>query len=138
MACRTTAVYRDDHGQHVNCVTEIHIFVTLDNILWARDSSVGISTESRVGRSADRIPVGRGFPPVQASSGAHPASCKLGTGSFAGGKYGRGVLLTPHSLLVSRSWESRAITLPTFWSTPRPVTGTFYLKSCFTRSKQCV
>ena len=28
--------------------------------------------------------------------GAHPASCKMGTGSFLGVKCGRGVLLTTH------------------------------------------
>jgi len=38
--------------------------------------------------------------PVQTGSGAHPASCKMGTGSFPGVKSGRGVTLTPHHLLV--------------------------------------
>ena len=32
---------------------------------------------------------------------------------FAGVKYGRGVALTPHPLLVPRSWKSRAIPPPT-------------------------
>jgi len=31
---------------------------------------------------------------------AHPAFCTVGTGSFPGVKSGRGVTLTPHSLLV--------------------------------------
>ena len=48
----------------------------------------------------------------------HPASCKMGTGSFPGVKCGRGVLLTTHPLLVPRSWNSRAIPLPTLWATP--------------------
>ena len=73
-----------------------------------------------------RIPVGRDFPPVQTGPGAHPASCAMGTGSFAGVKYGRGVLLTTHPLLVPRSWKSRAIPLPTLWATTGPVTGTIY------------
>ena len=30
----------------------------------------------------DRIPVGTRFSAVQTSHGAHPASCKIGTGSF--------------------------------------------------------
>jgi hypothetical protein len=47
-----------------------------------------------------------------------PASCKMGTGSFPGVTWGRGVLLTTHPLLVSRSWKSRAIPLPTLWTTP--------------------
>ena len=64
----------------------------------------------------DRIPVD--FPPVYTGPGAHPASCKTGTGSFPAVKCGRGVLLTTHGLLVPRSWKSRAITLPTLWATP--------------------
>jgi len=58
---------------------------------------------------------------------AHPACCTMGTGPFPGVNYGRGVLLTTHSLLVSRSWKSRAIPLPTLWATTGPVTGTLYL-----------
>ena len=61
---------------------------------------------------------GRDFPPVQTGPVAHPASCKMGTGSFPGVKCGRGVLLTTHPLLVPRSWKSRAILLPTLWATP--------------------
>ena len=48
----------------------------------------------------------------------HKASCKMGTGCFPGVKCGRGVLLTTHPLLVPRSWNSRAIPLPTLWATP--------------------
>jgi len=58
------------------------------------------------------------FPPVQTDPGAHPASCKMGTGSFPGVKCGRGVLLNTHPLLVPRSWKSRAITLRTIWAIP--------------------
>ena len=42
----------------------------------------------------------------------------MGTGSFTGVKYGRGVLLTTHPLLVPRSWKSRAISLSTLCATP--------------------
>ena len=38
--------------------------------------------------------------PVQSGLGVHPASCTMGTGSFPGVKSGRGVMLTPHPLLV--------------------------------------
>jgi hypothetical protein len=52
---------------------------------------------------------------VQNGSGAHPASYPMGTrGSFPGGKRGRGVKLTTHLHLVSRSkieW-SCTFTLP--------------------------
>ena len=47
-------------------------------------NSVGRATELRAGRSGDRIPVGRDFPPIQTGPGAHPASCTMGTGSFLG------------------------------------------------------
>jgi hypothetical protein len=65
----------------------------------------------RAGRSEDRIPVGRNFPPVQTGPGAHPASCTMGTGSFPGVKCGWGVLLTNYPLLMPRSRKGRAIAL---------------------------
>jgi len=73
----------------------------------------------RAGRSGVESRWGREFSPVQTGPGAHPVSCKMGTGSFPGVKCGRGVLLTTHPLLVPpRSWKSRAIPLPTLWATP--------------------
>jgi hypothetical protein len=72
----------------------------------------------RAGRSGFESRWERDFPPVQTGPGAHPASCKMCTGSFPGVKCGRGVLLTTHPLLVPRSWKSRAIPLPTLWATP--------------------
>jgi len=55
-------------------------------------------------RSGDRIPVGVRFSaPVPTGPEAHPASCKMGTGSFPGVICGWGVTLTPHPLLVPRS-----------------------------------
>jgi hypothetical protein len=48
---------------------------------------------------------------VQTGSGAHPASCTMGTGGpFPGVKRGRGVMLTTHPHLVPRSWMSRSYT----------------------------
>ena len=81
-------------------------------------SSVGIATELRAGRSGIESRLGRDFPPFQTGPRAHPASCRMGTGSFLGVKCGRGVLLTTHRLLVPRSWNSRAITIPILWATP--------------------
>jgi len=43
--------------------------------------------------------------PVQNDPGAHPASCTMGTGSFPGVRSGRGVMLTPHLLLMP--WSKR-------------------------------
>jgi hypothetical protein len=54
--------------------------------------------------------------PVQTGPGAHSASCTMGTISFPAVKSGRGVTLTPHPLLVPRSWESRAIPLLPLWA----------------------
>jgi len=71
--------------------------------------------------------VGRDFPPLQTGPWAHPASCKMGTGSSSGVKYGRDLLLTTHPLLVPWSWKSRATPLPTLWASTGPVTGTLYL-----------
>jgi hypothetical protein len=46
---------------------------------------------------------------VQTDYGALPACCPMGTGSpFPGVKRGRGVTLTTHPHLVSRSWMSRS------------------------------
>jgi hypothetical protein len=55
-------------------------------------SSVGIATDYGLDGPGDRIPVGaRFFAHVQTGPGAHPASCKMGTGSFPGIKRpGRG------------------------------------------------
>jgi len=83
-----------------------------------RGSLVGIATELRTGRSGIESRWGRDFPPVQTGPGAHPASCKMGIGSFPGVKCGRGMLLTTHPLLVPLSLKSRAIPLPTLWATP--------------------
>jgi hypothetical protein len=57
----------------------------------------------------------------------------MDTGSFPGVKYGRGVLLTTHHLLVLWSWKSRAIPLPTLWATPGLQRGyyTFTFTSLF-------
>ena len=81
-------------------------------------SSVGIANNYGAGRSVIESRWGRDVPPVQTRPGAHPASCKIGTGSFPGVKCGRGVLLTTHPLLLPRSWKSRAIPLPTLWAIP--------------------
>jgi len=81
-------------------------------------SSVGTATELRAGRPGIESRWRRDFLPFQTGPWAHPASCKMGTGSFPGVKCGRGVLLTTHPLLVPRSWKSRAISLPTLWATP--------------------
>jgi hypothetical protein len=50
---------------------------------------------------------------VQTGSGAHSASCPMGTGGlFSGGKTCPGVTLTTHPHLVPRSWMSRSYNSP--------------------------
>jgi hypothetical protein len=121
-----------DHFRYLQTQTPVYyvyIFVILHTLLdWfcGPGSSVGTATELRAERSADRIPVGARFSaPDQTGLGAHPAFCTMGTGSFPGVKYGWGVTLTTHPLLVPRSWNSRAIPLPTLWATPGLYRGYF-------------
>jgi hypothetical protein len=64
--------------------------------------------------------VARFSAPVQTGPGVHPASCKMGTGSFPGVKSGRGVTLTPHPLLVPWSRKGIAVPLLPLWAV-RPV-----------------
>ena len=65
---------------------------------------------------------------IHTGPGAHPASCKMGTGSLPGVKCGRGVLLTTHPLLVPRSWKSTAIYISTHpLDHTGPVTGSLYI-----------
>jgi len=52
----------------------------------------GLGIESRWGS--------RFSAPVQTGRGTHPASCTMGTESFPGVKSGRGLMLTPYTLLV--------------------------------------
>ena len=52
-----------------------------------RESSVGNSDSLPAGRSVDKIPVGAKFSAqVCTGPGAHPVSCKMGTGSLPGVK----------------------------------------------------
>ena len=95
-----------------------YIMWVTKSVICGPGDSVGIATELRAGRSGTECRRGRDFPPAQTGPGAHPASCKIGRGSFSGVKCGRGVLLTTHPLLVPQSWKSRAIPLPTLWATP--------------------
>jgi len=104
------------------CLLIISLFIQLSLLAYfainqkcGPGSSVRITTGWTV---RDRIPGGRDFPSVQTRPGLQPASCTVGTGSFPGVKCGRGVTLTTHPLLVPRSWNSRAIPLPTLWATP--------------------
>jgi len=59
----------------------IYIYIyTHTHIYSGSGSSVGIATELRAGRSGIESRWGRDFPPLQIGPGAHPVSCKMGTG----------------------------------------------------------
>ena len=95
-------------------------YVVLNVRMWAVWRS-RYSDWLQAGRSGDRMPLEKRFSaPAQIGPGAHPASCAMGTGSFRGVKSGRGVTLTPHTLLVPWSRKGRAIPLFPLWVV-RPV-----------------
>jgi hypothetical protein len=54
--------------------------------------------------------------PVQTGPGAQPTSCTMGTKSFLGVNSSRGMMLTPHPLLVPWSRKGRAIPLLPLWA----------------------
>ena len=82
-------------------------------------SSVGIATELRAGRSGIESRWGRDFPPFLTGPWGPPSLLYNGYQVFPGGKVrpGHAADHSPH-LLVPRSWNSRAIHLPTLWATP--------------------
>ena len=81
----------------MNCLYAVFNLLCQDIV--GRDSSVGIATTVRAGRSGDRIPAGARFStPVQTGPGACPAPYTMGTVSFPGVKRpGRGVDHPPPS-----------------------------------------
>jgi hypothetical protein len=86
-------------------------------------NSLGIATDYGLDGPGIESRWGRVIPPVETGPGAHTASCTMGTGSFLGVKYGRGMLLTPRPLLVPMSWKSRAVPQPTLWATTGTCNG---------------
>jgi len=96
----------------------IIIIILYNYIVYGPGSPVGIATDIGLEAPGTKSGGDEIFPSVQTGSGAHPASCTMGTGSFLWVKCGRGVLLTTHLLQVPRSWKSRAIYLSTLWATP--------------------
>ena len=81
-------------------------------------SSVGIATDYGLDGQGSNPSEDEIFRPSRPALGPTQPHCIMGTGSFPGVKCGRGVLLTIHPLLVPRSWKSRAVPLPTLWTTP--------------------
>jgi len=105
------------HLSFITLLSKIHVTIFPVNYIYNvdRGSSVGIATDYGLDGPGSNSGGDEIFRP---SGPAHPASGIMGTGSFPEVKRGRGMLLTTHPLLVSRSWKSRAIPLPTLWATP--------------------
>ena len=96
----------------------VFMYIYIYIYIYGPGNSVGIATDYGLDDPGIESRWGRVFPPIQTGPGAHPATCKMGTGPFPGVKCGRSVLLTIHPLLVQPSWKSRATPLPTLWATP--------------------
>ena len=115
ITCKCSIIFQQIQQLHVSAIKHCEYVCVCGG---GPGSSVGIATELRAGRSGIESRWGEGFPPVQTGPGAHPASCKIGTGSFPGVKCGRGVLLTTHTLLMQWSRKSRATLLTNLWTKP--------------------
>jgi len=80
--------------------------------------SVGIATDYELDGPGSNPGGDEIFRPSKLALGPTQPLVKWIPGLSQGVKFGRGVLLTTHPLLVLRSWKSRAIPLPTLWVTP--------------------
>jgi hypothetical protein len=112
--CFDTTVPSSDSLQSVPChvtpvfqmqlsVIQFTVKMFHRGFMWA-GSSAGIATAYGLDSPGIESRWGTRFSaPVQNGREAHPASCKMGTGSFPGVRCGRGVTLTPHPLLVPKS-----------------------------------
>ena len=90
-------------------------------------SSVGIETELWAGQPGIEFRWGRDFPPVQTDPGAHPASCKMGTGSLPRVKCGRRRAADHSSPSSAAVMEEQSYTSTHPLGHTGPVTGSLYL-----------
>ena len=67
-------------------INELSINQSSTNTVGGPGSSVGIATDYGLDGPGSNPGGDEIFPPVQTGPGAHPAYCKMGTGSFPGGK----------------------------------------------------
>jgi len=70
---------------YIYIYSTLYVYININLLLTCGPGiSVGVATELRAGRSEIASRWGRDSPPVQTGPGAHPASSKMGTGSFPG------------------------------------------------------
>jgi hypothetical protein len=77
--------------------------------------------------------------PIQTGPVAHPASCTTGTGSFPGVESGRGVTITPQTLLAPRYKNIVELYLDSPYGTSWPIKRVkpTYLHKCIHDCDQC-
>ena len=85
-----------------NCIP-VNFAASFPNLVQIFQAYLLMSTDYGLGGPGSNPDGDEIFPPLHTGPGAHPASCKMGTGSLPGVNCGRGVLLTTHPLLVPRS-----------------------------------
>jgi len=86
--------------------------------MYVYGGSVGIATDYGLDGPGSNPGGEEIFPPSRPALGPTQPPVQWVPGLSRGEKCGRGVLLTTHPLLVSRTWKSRDIPLPTLWATP--------------------
>ena len=116
-----------NYGYKKNNQSRSYLNQLVCSFFWGPGSSVCIAIDYWLDGSGILSRWGEIFRPSRTGPGAQTASYTMGIWSFSGVKYDGAVLLTTHLLLVARSWNSRAIYLPTIWATTRPIMGTLYL-----------
>ena len=103
---------------HINIIIIIIIIV-----IAGLGSSVGIATDYGLDGPGIESRWGRDFPPVQTGPGAHPTSCKMGTGGKV--RPGRAADHSPPSSAAVVEEQSYTCTHPLGHT--GPVTGSVYL-----------
>jgi hypothetical protein len=123
-------------------VVRIHIHVaqthTYIHIHGDRDSSVGIATTLRTGRSGDRILVKARFSAtVQIRPVAHPAPCTTVTGPFAWVKRQERDTVNPPSSSAGLRMPSTNTSAPPLSACPGMSWGDLYLTQTYTPAWMC-
>ena len=102
----------------------IHLVMTLQICTYNKSrsgSSVGIATDYGLDSPGIESLRRKIFHPSRLALGSIQPPLQWVPGLSRGVKYGWGVLLNTHPLLVPQSWKSRALPIPTLWATTWPI-----------------